>query len=733
MTFKDWIQKNFPAPPKPAPPGLKPTPPGRPTPSIQITIGAPPIKPSGKTATWISPGQSIMVRGYNITAGMIYVGGNLTSPRGFGNDACLIDPRLDVTKPGRPVYAEQMGYWPQYGNISANSRARYLSWLVEGRVDPNADIGMVFLFFYGLERRLLVDGQASQVTAAERAQIVAEIMRLRTIYAHSGSFMSYSAGLITAEWILFHNNDPAPDLGDRYDHWGPRIALAQCARAGKPLPAEVALNWLRGRQDYKFKTPARRCREQFTKLFNIRYAERFGPGVVVKPGKRTLSYQYHTASITVKMDKPVALQGLPDPFDYSSAEFKKLCKLADECTDEMQAYSRMFGKANTESPKMTAAAKLPAILACELPEVQHLRGRLESTCTNGPSRIVLKGIYESFGQEHPPAFNKKECEELAEVIEAAGFGLAPDVRYHYLKISSDGIGVVFPGGHGKDFKQSPEFFMLGTVLRLGALIAQTDEVVSHSEASVLQGLIDSNKKLSEAEKQSLSAFLIWCLGTKQTTSGLKKTFESADPEEKRAVGRILVAVAGADGRIDPREVSQLEKVYVSLGLDREQVSSDIHEVVASAGPVTVSRADATPTYAIPSEQEAAAKIFTLNADLIARYEMETAKVGAVLADIFAGQEEPAEVVDEEAEQADSGDPLATLDAPYRELLKKLLTESEWERSAIETVCGELGLMPDGAMEILNEWAYQNADAPLLEYGEPVYIDIELVRGIMDDE
>lgn len=732
MSFKDWMKKNFPPAPKPASPTVEIQIP-RVAPGPRISTWTPPLKPLGKAASWIPAGQPTTIRGYNITAGLIYVGSNLTCQGGYGNDACLIDPRLDVTKPGSQVHPEQMGYWPGYSSISANSRARYLRWLAGGRTDPNADIGLVFLFFYGLERRLLIDGQSGKVTPGERGQIVAEIMRLRQVYTSSNSFMSYSAGLLNAEWVLYHNGDPAPDIGDRYDYWGPRIRLAQYAQSGQPLPADVALSWLRARQDYKLRTPARRCGEEFAKLFAVSYAEMFGQGVVVKPGKRMLSYQYHAASSTVRMDKPVTLHGLPDPFNYSSPEFKKLCKLADECTDEMEAYSRMLGKKPAESSKMSTAAKLPAVLACELPEVQYLRGHLESTCTNGPARIVLKGIYETFAQEQPQAFNKKECEELAETIEAAGFGLAPDVRYHYMKIGSDGVGVVFPGGHGKDFKHSPEFFVMGTVLRLGALVAQTDMEVSRSEAAVLQRLIDNNKKLSDAEKRSLSAFLLWCLGTRQTASGLKKTFESMGQEEKQAIGRILIAVAGADGRIDPREVNQLEKLYVSLGLAREQVASDIHEVVASAGPVTVSRGDAAPTYAIPSEQEEAAKSFTLDTDLIARYEMETAKVGDVLAEIFTGQEEPAEVVEEEVEYDEFEHPLAKLETPYRELLKRLLAESEWERSAIEAVCAELGVMPDGAMETLNEWAFENLDAPLIENGEPVYIDIELVRGIIDEQ
>jgi hypothetical protein len=37
------------------------------------------------------------------------------------------------------------------------------------------------------------------------------------------------------------------------------------------------------------------------------------------------------------------------------------------------------------------------------------------------------------------------------------------------------------------------------------------------------------------------------------------------------------------------------------------------------------------------------------------------------------------------------------------------------------------------LELLNEWAYEHANAPLIEDGELVYIDIELAREILDEQ
>jgi hypothetical protein len=38
-------------------------------------------------------------------------------------------------------------------------------------------------------------------------------------------------------------------------------------------------------------------------------------------------------------------------------------------------------------------------------------------------------------------------------------------------------------------------------------------------------------------------------------------------------------------------------------------------------------------------------------------------------------------------------------------------------------------MPDGALEVLNEWSFANANAPLIEDGAPIYVDLELAKEL----
>jgi len=67
-----------------------------------------------------------------------------------------------------------MDYWPSYCEVSPRARAAYLRWLEDGRRDESTYIGYVFLFFYGLERRLLGD-LGGNVSHPEARTIVEEI------------------------------------------------------------------------------------------------------------------------------------------------------------------------------------------------------------------------------------------------------------------------------------------------------------------------------------------------------------------------------------------------------------------------------------------------------------------------------------------------------------------------------------------------------------------------------
>ena len=680
-------------------------------------------RPVGKPAKWYESGQSIKVQGYDISDGMIYVGETLLDFYGYENDACLINPQLKVS-PAEPWEAGGgLGYyWPQYGRISAKSRGAYLKWLANGRSEPKACIGYVFLFFYGLERCLFVDGQKGRVSEKERVAIVTEVNRLLQIYGSNHSFRSYASNFLAMEWILFQSNKPIPDyldFNDRYCSELFQVVLAKFVAAGKPIPAEVALQWMILHPEFNLRTPALRCEKEFREIFVSRYKQKFGNGLLVKPNKAMLKIEYQAASPSVQIDLKLKTLDLPNPF-VLTGPLKKFSVLAEECTCKLEPYSRFLGRKNSDSKSLAAMALLPKELLKQVPMAKKFKNQLAQVCKAGTGQISVDDFYNSLSEKLPTKFGKKESETLAVFVESMGFGIVPDVRYHNMKPNTDGKVVIFRHGHGSDFQPSKEFHTVGTILRLGAMVSQTNQNLLPEKEEMLKSLIQDNCELTDIEKISLLSFLHWCIRTPQGVVGLKQRLAKVSSDRKIAISHILIAVAHANGRIEPKEVKQLEKLYITLGLEKDRVASDIHAFATSGVPVK------------PTIEASAAKGFCLNEELIRVREEETRQVKGVLEGIFADQEDDeTEPGSAPAAIVQATGPLAGLDEAHQNFFHQLLKQETWKRSALNEICREQDLMVDGAMEVLNEWAFDNANALLIDDGEPVYVDVSLAKEIIN--
>ncbi|MDA1378895.1 TerB N-terminal domain-containing protein [Plesiomonas shigelloides subsp. oncorhynchi] len=284
------------------------------------------------------------IAGHEIRGGFFYVGGRLPNLDGYGVDASLVDPSLRIHHDIDMLYQDEtLDYWPSFNSISESSRGAYLAWLASERDNPNVPLGYVFIYFYGIERRILVDFKEGEVNDAEFKSIYQELKRLRSIYGTCRSFSVYSLRLIEL-MALLRPDIVTFDEQDEHSHDSLlfRYQLATRVSTGEPIPAHVALMWIKNSQEYTFRTPARRCPELFATLFQQQYANQFGDGMVVKPNKTQLILHYYPASASLRgfsLEQP----NLPDP-SVLKAPVKKLMAIADTCTESLSAYSRYLGK-----------------------------------------------------------------------------------------------------------------------------------------------------------------------------------------------------------------------------------------------------------------------------------------------------------------------------------------------------------------------------------------------------
>ena len=144
---------------------------------------------------WLGTGEAVTVGAYLLQDAMVYI--SEFKPR--KDEPSCIDLSLPVGKPVKEA-AGSLGYYPTYARLSPGQRANYLRWLSSGRVEPLHDIGYAFLFFYGLERRLLVERQ-------DLSRIVKEVVRLLETYTSQGSFDGYLSRFLAFTLARDRNRD----------------------------------------------------------------------------------------------------------------------------------------------------------------------------------------------------------------------------------------------------------------------------------------------------------------------------------------------------------------------------------------------------------------------------------------------------------------------------------------------------------------------------------------------
>ena len=148
-------------------------------------------------ARWVPSGEMVKVGGFSLEGGMFYLGGVLPDQTNGSCGNCVIDPAAEASSAGEDREGRTMPYWPSYQSISPIARRTYLSWLSGGRDDPSVGIGYVFLYFYGLERRMFVD-QARQ----EASALITEVRRLLDTYGDNGSLRGYASKFLDAAELV---------------------------------------------------------------------------------------------------------------------------------------------------------------------------------------------------------------------------------------------------------------------------------------------------------------------------------------------------------------------------------------------------------------------------------------------------------------------------------------------------------------------------------------------------
>ena len=676
-----------------------------------------------KTARWLNKSESITIAGIKVPGGQIYVGPSLTAANG-GTEPSLIDPRMPVAKSGN--YTErQTNYWPNYSEISPQARRAYLLWLADGKSAPDADIGYVFLYFYGLERRIILDILGEKQAQDELPEIARELKRLYATYAAgSNSFKMYCGQLIE---IVDAANQSSKlyeeELGELPPSFGVpltlRLALGQAVRDGIAIPAQLALAWAERDPAIARRTPVQRCPDEFKKLFVSEYAKAFGQGLKILPNKTKIRLSYHPASGGFRGSTGVDMKfGDTPDVTALTAPVKKLQAIVDSCTTQLESYSRYLGRNPGGRHDLEAVLTLPLDF---WPDTSRkAMNDIKTKVSDGFFLLNFKELFANFKATGEPTKDKQQA--LASAFEASGIGMEPDVLGASRAIKPEDPLVLFDtSARAQDIRDNPAYKVAKISVELAAAVAHADGDFSESELTHLNLYIDKWDHLNADSRHRLKAYARMLVNSSVALSSIKKKVEQLDQQTREAIAAFAAAMVLADGVALPEEVKLLEKIYLQLGLERTSVYSDIHAGHGGGAKTQSQSSSATNGNATPG--------FTLDQSKIAALKESSNKIAQRLADIFVDEAAPAPVIAEIPAEPQHSNAILGLDQTHSAFARMLISRPTWERAELLDVAHDLNIMLDGALEKLNEASLDELDTTFTEGDDPIEINAELIESL----
>jgi len=656
---------------------------------------------------FISQDENFHVRGYDI-GGLVYVGSPPKSRYHSEVNPALIDPSLNAKKTD---LADPLGYWPDYTNLDSAQRNRYLSWLSSGRGDID-ELGYVFLYFYGFEKYVLQDAnkEAKELREKNIKAIVSELHRLRELFASNNSFNTYSNQLLDVIYVVYWP-DRIDERKEAFPNNNPvaaQFAISQMAHShpNELLDSDWALHWLIGIGPVSRTKAVRENYPLLRSLFKEAY-ERSG-GIKVPSCKTKLRLDITPAAMGLYDYSEL---GLPDNLCNPTGLKRPMSKLTS-IGDEVLPILRKLSKAMNSHDVATMLSVWPQGGSSGLiPELDQVIARISVKLEESPFS-ELRLIAELMDISLAEKATKTQLKQISSALQGCGFILVPDPLLTPATLKASDQVVAYKGERPAEL--SPEGLWVALSIHLGSLLAIADGEIHETERATLHKIVNSHP--NRIEREYLSSYVEWRLGHPPSTTGLKKQIEYFSESQKKELAQLLVNLALADGELPASEIKQLEKLFTQLGFAKSLVSELLHSS-ATLKPSTI-----VAQKPRAEKQNNIKQDFELDVVALQAHTESTKEIQTVLQKLFE-EETSEEALNTAPEPVSDNDSWhnGLLDESHDALAVWLLTKDEWSMEDVAAKCQSLALLPDGALETINNAAFDTLGDSLLEIDDPVEV------------
>ncbi|WP_409192019.1 TerB N-terminal domain-containing protein [Bradyrhizobium sp. RDM4] len=674
------------------------------------------------------------MQGAQISGGLFYLGDFLQLPDGRASDQYAINPKLSASAARPDIEGASMPYWPSYAGLTPAARRAFLNWLTEGRSSRAYGVGHVFLYFYGLEHRAFIDADAQSLPA-----LIAEVERLLTVYGDNNSFRGYATRFLTyariSAGVPISLPAPSPErsVSSELDV-AIRLRLGLVLQQDGAIGPEDALLWALAIPEVYLRTPAVRCFDEFGRLFRYRFNERYPSGLALR-ARGNIRLNYKAASGAFEIPISGSHEGYPDVCLATGKVAADLKAIVQECTDELDGFSRFVGRRPEARQSMQAALLLPEPLQRDPADGRiHLFGEKmhRSMGEHKRASTKMRNMLDAAGFDVPAngKVTPTLADQLGSVLDCIDIAIEPDRRYGSGVPQLDDQVIIFKAdGGGKVDPDRSSYRAVKAQVEVAVLAAAADGEASTDELKrVIAGVRDA-KDLSPVEQARLIAYAATVFNSPPKQERVMRKLGERSPEERTIIADAALAVIAGNDTVDPSEVRFLERLHKSLGLPKERVYSALHrasppqradepvaisqEIRAEGIPIPQAEKSHVPEVVAPPVPASSVRI---DAARLARTQRETQTVSALLANIFEEEAAPVEQVSVASGGAGS---LAGLDAAHAELVELLELKGSLSRAEFDERAKDLKLLPDGAIERINDWAFDRFEEAIIEDGEDV--------------
>ncbi|MBE0548492.1 MAG: TerB N-terminal domain-containing protein [Rubrivivax sp.] len=676
-----------------------------------------PAPPVAFNERWVELGQSVEVAQYSIP-GMVYVGDSARSQREF-LDHSLIDPGLPVATPQhtRPLtYYEGL---PAYRYLEPCERGSYLEWLSKGR-RTEVPVRLVLMFFAGLERRLneaLIQGQCE----VEVRQLAAEMRALSSSYGSLSNLLRARADRLAAilecklsETRLYTN--PVPPVR-RCDPLPPEIqvAIGQLAYDRAGLPSGWALAWIERDDSFYRAAPISRHAELFSRLFDVRFAEKYPNGLRLPFNGPQLALEYRYVTMAMgpwRRENFLIDTALEVPADC--AERNDLKRLVQDCSEELSKFSRHLGSEPFKTSALEVMARLPQVV-WPTDGMQRLR-LLAEAVTSEPVVMTFAELAARLGEA--PTLSNEALGLLGALMGKLGVRLEPfELLTDGRAAGGSSVALFLESEDDRAAEISTPYLQVKGIIDLALYLATSaGEISSADKAAIAErvslwpGLeaMHVTRILARMQVVDTRGIDMSAVAVKGMVSGFN---ELKYPHQCAASAflRRLASRGEVQASVPPKTMSRIGK---ALGL-RFKLPAP------KAGPSLETASSGAPNSGVRTER------LKLNQERIAVVQKETARAAELLRTVFESEDAPTLQARASAHTARKEVCAAGefgLDAAHQALLGQLVTRQAWRREEIQPIVDGLDLMLDGALETINEAVFNAFDVALIEGDDLVEIN-----------